>query len=528
MMDDQIMEQTIATDVIIVGGGLGGLSLALQLIESDPTLKIAIVEKNVFPVPDTTAKVGESSVEIGAHYFSEVLGLKSHFETRHLRKHGLRCFFGENIVDMSDYDELGVSELFGIPTYQIERGVLENHMHSLLIKSGVACIDGAEILQVNIGRNDHSIVCQSDGRRTKIQGRWVVDAAGRRSLLKTYLGLAKSSDHSGHAVFFRVDKTISIDDWSGDHAWRARIKDPSTRWLSTNHLMGPGYWIWIIPLGSGATSFGIVMDDEAFTESGIETFEDTIDWIRPRHPLCAEAIQDANLLDFKFVNNYSYACGQVFSHEGWGLIGEAGVFADPFYSPGSDFIAIGNTFLTELIVSENCGKDITIQSLVYQKIFDSFFNNTLSIYRSQYGGFGDREMMSLKLVWDYTYYWGVLSALFFSGVITDIKAMQKLNPTLMTALRLNNQMQSVFVERAKRRQVLPAKRKFMDQYLVSGLREINTMLKDDSFDLDEVLLKAIEKMQVMLPKFTAILEGEERHGKNLFDSLDDYCASLIA
>ncbi len=29
---------------------------------------------------------------------------------------------------------------------------------------------------------------------------------------------------------------------------------------STNHLCGPGYWAWLIPLGSGAHSVGIVCD----------------------------------------------------------------------------------------------------------------------------------------------------------------------------------------------------------------------------------------------------------------------------
>ena len=30
-------------------------------------------------------------------------------------------------------------------------------------------------------------------------------------------------------------------------------------------------------------------------------------------------------------------------------LGEAGLFLDPFYSPGSDFIAIGNTYICDLI-----------------------------------------------------------------------------------------------------------------------------------------------------------------------------------
>ena len=61
----------INTDVVIAGGGLAGMSLALQLHNRNPELRMVIIEKNTFPVPDTTAKVGESTVEIGAHYFSD-------------------------------------------------------------------------------------------------------------------------------------------------------------------------------------------------------------------------------------------------------------------------------------------------------------------------------------------------------------------------------------------------------------------------------------------------------------------------
>ena len=35
-------------------------------------------------------------------------------------------------------------------------------------------------------------------------------------------------------------------------------------------------------------------------------------------------------------------CERVYSPQRWALTGEAGAFADPLYSPGSDFIGLGN------------------------------------------------------------------------------------------------------------------------------------------------------------------------------------------
>ncbi|GGW84907.1 NAD(P)/FAD-dependent oxidoreductase [Alteromonas halophila] len=498
----------VQTDIVIAGGGLAGMSLALQLHNTLPDLDIVVIEKNRFPVPDTTAKVGESTVEIGSHYLTHVLGLQAHFEQHHLQKHGLRCFFGNHIGDYSDYDELGVSELFGIPTYQIERGVLENHLHQLLIERGIQFIDGAVPADITLGNKDHRVVCRKDGEDTRYACRWVIDAAGRQALLKNKLQLHEDNGHEGNAVFFRVDKRILIDDWTENTAWQQRVNEKGTRWLSTNHLMGPGYWIWIIPLASGATSFGVVMDDKALAESGIETYEDTLAWLQKQHPTCAGELADAPLLDFKVINGYSYGCKQVFSDNGWALTGEAGVFADPFYSPGSDFIALSNTFITQLVKTDMTGGNTQLESLLFEKFYRSFYENTLSLYKHQYGGFGDRGMMSVKLVWDYTYYWGVLSLLFFTQSITDIELMRDLNPLLMRARKLNTRMQTAMQTRAQKRQVIPAKGVFLDQFLVPCLVELNTTLKATDIDVEAALARNVEIMEQLVPYLEDMLTDE--------------------
>ncbi len=518
-------------DVVILGGGLAGLSLAYQLKLSQPELDVAVIEKQSFPRPEKTAKVGESTVEIGAHYLKHTLGLEQHFKDRHLRKYGLRCFFGQPQDDFSQQDELGVSQLFGIPAYQIDRGALENYLQGLVIEHGVDVFDNAVLDDLTIEQSNKSVSFSVQSEPTTLKSKWIVDTAGRQAILKNKLDLHRQTSHKGNALWFRIDRQVKLDDWSTNSQWHERIKEPKTRWLSTNHLMGPGYWVWIIPLDNGATSIGIVMDDQAFAEHDFSNYDSTFKWLSEYHPVCAQAIEGADVLDYVVINDYALDCKQMFSDEGWAMSGESGVFADPFYSPGSDFIALNNSFITELISKQYSGNDIRLDSRVYQSINQSFFDSTLSLYTGEYGGFGDRRMMSLKLVWDYAYYWGVLSLLFFKTSMIDIKLMRQLNPTLSIAQKLNTKVQSLFRERAKQRVSLPAQGLFLNQYEIPCLRFFNQQLDQcDALDAQTALQQNTEKLQHLAGFIEEMLcdQAELKISTAEQELLGDYRYSVLA
>src|SRR5512138_1527005 len=80
-------------DVAILGGGLAGMTLSLELKKARPSIRIVVVEKREHPVSEAAHKVGESTVEIAAHYLRDILELTEHLETQQLRKFGLRMFF---------------------------------------------------------------------------------------------------------------------------------------------------------------------------------------------------------------------------------------------------------------------------------------------------------------------------------------------------------------------------------------------------------------------------------------------------
>ena len=434
-------------DVLIAGGGLAGLTLALQLKDAMPALDVRVVERRTHPAPTAIHKIGESSVEIGAHYFAEVLGLRAHLDEHHLRKFGFRFFFSEGERDLATVTELGASRFLSTPSWQIDRGVFENHLAEEVVRRGARFDDATSVRRIDLDAAGHVVEVERAGRRETIHADWLIDASGRVGLLKRKLDLAESNGHEANAVWFRLSERLVIDDWVDDPAWRARCS-PKARWMSTNHLCGEGYWLWLIPLASGAHSIGIVADPRVHPLSSMDTFERAMTWMATYQPVVHDAIArvlaatpDA-VMDFAFFRDYSYGCKQSFSDRRWALTGEAGWFLDPFYSPGSDFIAIGNTFITSLIRSERAGASIRASALFYGELFRSFYESTLTLYQDQYRLFGNARVMPVKVLWDYTYYWGVLCQLFFQDRLTDRRLFAILGAPLRRARDLNATIQA--------------------------------------------------------------------------------------
>lgn len=405
-------------DVLICGGGMAGLTLARQVRRQHPELKVAVVDKMNRPLPVASHKVGESSVELGSQYL-ERLGLREYLEQNHLLKFGLRFYPGGGELPLEERTEIGPSSEPIVQSYQIDRGIFETDLRAMIVDDGVALLEGHAVTDVDLGEGDiwHRAELLGPSGPLSLRGRWLIDATGRSALLRRKLKLTRGTRHSSSAGWFRVKGKLDVDELVAAQARDWHDRDfASKRWRSTNHLMGTGYWMWIIPLSSGNTSIGVVAHSEYHDFNRLKTLERLRDFIAEHEPVLAKHLVDREILDFLCIREYSNTIGRSWSANRWGIVGEAGAFVDPLYSPGTDFIAFANSFTEELIRVDLAGEDLETRTRELNIQYRVLVSGAVDIFRDAAPIYGHAPAMLAKVYWDNFAYWSFLCQYFLQEI----------------------------------------------------------------------------------------------------------------
>jgi hypothetical protein len=166
------------------------------------------------------------------------------------------------------------------------------------------------------------------------------------------------------------------------------------------------------------------------------------------------------------------------------LTGEAGVFTDPFYSPGSDFIAMGNECIADLIARDVAGEDVSARAEAFNQTYLRLFDAFIRLYEGQYPIMGNPQVMMAKISWDNACYWGITALLFFQRRYRRPDFIASIEPLMRRFFVMHARMQTFFRawDVADQRPYADAGRNVLDadflKHLMSSLS--GPLMDDDS------------------------------------------------
>jgi len=419
-------------DVVIAGGALAGAATAILLLREQPQLRVLILEKsNAFG-----RRVGEATVEVSGYFLCRVLRLTQYLNESHLVKQGMRFWFtNDRTHTLDDCSEIGGRYLSRVAAFQVDRAALDEEVLKRAAELGAVVWRPASVgkIQLNPGGNQIVEVKISENSKPEtrnpkqpppgtvtVSGRWIVDASGVAAVLARQEGwMRPNTEHPTTAVWARW---TGVKDWDG-----AELAKKFPDWAdacfgiratATNHLVGPGWWAWIIPLKGGDVSVGVVFDQRIMTWPEGGSLGQRLKDFLVKHPVGREIMGDAQWResDVHWRKNLPYY-STTFAGDGFALVGDAGAFIDPFYSPGMDWVSFTSWSTAQMILAQQRGEAMAPIVARHNKSFSrSYARWFAAIYKDKYEYMGDFDLMRIAFQMDLgLYYLGVASQPFKLG-----------------------------------------------------------------------------------------------------------------
>lgn len=424
-------------DVVILGGGLAGLTLSRHLL-LDTEKSVLLLERKS-ELPPRRQKVGESSVQLAGYYFSKVLDLEEYLLHEQFMKYNLRFYWksaGRSNRGFEDYGHSFIRPFSNVASYQLNRNTFEGELLRRNLESErFTLMTGVRGLDVELAESaeqgPHRVGFESGGQAAALQATWVVDTTGRAKHLARKLGLERRNPIRHGAFWWWVEGLVNVDKLTGLTRRENRLRRERGAvghlpfWLATTHFMEPGLWFWVIPLHGPEghehrTSLGLVFDKNVvdFDYDDVASVEKATAWVCEHFPLFERDLPRRRAYDFGGLRDFSFDCAQTISSARWALAGEAGRFTDPLYSPGSDLISIYNTVIVDAIRTDD-RRELASKCQLYEPLMRSVYQAYVPTYATSYDALGDQEAFSLKYTWELSVYFALYVFPFINDLFTD-------------------------------------------------------------------------------------------------------------
>lgn len=316
-------EQEEGCDVLVIGGGPAGSTLAAVLAERGR--RVVLVEKDRHP----RFHIGESLLPMNLPMFDR-LGIKEKIEHIGMLKCGVE-FISPYHRKSVTFDFANALDRRFPFAYQVRRSLFDEILFRNAAAKGATTIEGCRISKVAFPAEGGVIVSgkSEDGVERRWRARFLADASGRDTFLASRLGIRDRDRRHNSAAMF-------------GHFTGAKRLPGKAEGNITIFWFDKG-WLWFIPLSDGTTSVGAVCRPDYIKSHrrDMDTFfMETI----AACPAIAERLREARLIGAVTATaNYTYRARHA-GGERYLLLGDAFAFVDPIFSAGVYF-AMNSGFL---------------------------------------------------------------------------------------------------------------------------------------------------------------------------------------
>lgn len=306
-------------DVAVIGGGPAGSTAATMLARKG--LRVVLFERERFP----REHVGESLLPASMPLFEDLGVLPALEEAGFLHKWGAVMVWGKSDEPWAWY--FRETNRLHPYSFQVWRPQFDQILLDNSERHGVEVRQACRVLEVLFDERGAATGVRYTASSNEVGGegvlrcRFVVDASGQTGLLSRSLGLRRPDDYFRNLAVY------------GYFSGAEPVPPPD----NTNIFIEsyPEGWCWTIPLHTGLTSVGIVVDSRTapaeIQQRGIEQFFRQ-QLAQASHT--SDRLQRATLVSGPIVvRDWSYVSDEV-AGNGYVLAGDAACFVDPLFSSG--------------------------------------------------------------------------------------------------------------------------------------------------------------------------------------------------
>ncbi|KAF9652074.1 FAD/NAD(P)-binding domain-containing protein [Thelephora ganbajun] len=345
--------------ILVVGGGPAGSYAAAALAREG--FDVVVLEASQFP----RYHIGESLIPSVRHYLRFIDAEEK------VANHGFAMKPG-SAIKFNQYKKEGYTDFVALGHDNAAWNVIRSEFDHLLLDHaaslGAKVYENTRVISLEFDENDKpasaAYTCRSSsGASNVVDGtitfKYLVDATGRAGLVST--------KYLKNRNFTESLKNIAIwGYWAGVGSYGEGTARAGAPWFEA--LTDESGWAWFIPLHTGVTSVGIVVNKGIYAQR-VKSHSDEVMRNTPLQnqtprpippsvpsstrryletlelaPGLKKLLGDGKLVDHLGTNehtqslvhtasDYSYSADR-YAGEGWRVIGDAGAFIDPFFSSG--------------------------------------------------------------------------------------------------------------------------------------------------------------------------------------------------